>query len=102
MNIGAATNTQLMQRMRAGIDRQQRIATERNNPEELRTASQDFESILLTTLFSSLQESFSSYDGSDPAAESLRDAGVQQLAAAVSKRGGFGLSRIMERALSST
>lgn len=59
-------------------------------------AAVDFEAILLTSLFDSLQRSFS-FDPQDlaPGASDYRSMGTQALAHAVSEGGGIGIARLI-------
>lgn len=59
-------------------------------------AACEFESVLLTSLFDSLQKSFS-FDAKDdsPGASDYRMMGMQALAEAISKGGGIGIARLI-------
>lgn len=64
-------------------------------------AARDFESVLLTSLFDSLQKSFA-FDAEDktPGASDYRMMGTQALAKAVADAGGIGIARLILRHLS--
>lgn len=63
-------------------------------------AARDFESVLLTSLFDSLQKSFA-FDAQDetPGASDYRLMGTQALAKAVADGGGIGIGRLILRHL---
>lgn len=63
-------------------------------------AARDFECILLTSLFDSLQKSFA-FDPQDqsPGASDYRTMGTQALATAVAGGGGIGIARLILRHL---
>ena len=63
-------------------------------------AAREFESVLLTSLFDSLQKSFA-FDPQDetPGASDYRTMGTQALAKAVSNGGGIGIGRLILRHL---
>lgn len=64
-------------------------------------AAREFESVLLTSLFDSLEKSFA-FDPKDdtPGAGDYRTMGAQALAGAVSAGGGIGIARLILRHLS--
>jgi Rod binding domain-containing protein len=59
-------------------------------------AARDFESVLLTSLFDSLQKSFA-FDAEDdaPGASDYRRMGTEALAEAISEGGGIGIARLI-------
>ncbi|MGA7685065.1 MAG: hypothetical protein WCC32_13395 [Terriglobales bacterium] len=59
-------------------------------------AARDFESVLLTSVFDSLQKSFS-FDAADdaPGASDYRLMGTRALAEAVAAQGGIGIARLI-------
>ncbi len=63
-------------------------------------AARDFESVLLTSLFDSLQKSFA-FDAQDetPGASDYRMMGTRALAQAVADSGGIGIGRLILRHL---
>jgi len=65
---------------------------------KLRKAAADFESILLSTFWKSMKESFSSdddEDSTDPAHDTLEDMGMQAMSSAVGKASGLGLGKLI-------
>ena len=74
------------------------------SPNRLAQAAQDFEGILLGSLLSPLERSFSAIPGEDSQAgsEQYGYMGVQALASALSKSGGLGLADLVVRQLRST
>ena len=69
--------------------------------QKLRRAAAEFESILLSTFWKSMKESFTdSQEGSlDPAHGTLEDWGIQAMSTAVGKAGGLGLGRLILKQL---
>lgn len=65
--------------------------------QKLRKAAAEFESILLSSFWKSMKESFASPDddGSDPAHETLEDWGIQAMTDAVGKAGGLGIGKLI-------
>ena len=80
-----------------------RIATATPPPSEAgkrEKASRDFESVLLTSLFDSLQKTFAwDSEGSTPGAGDYRLMGTRALAQAVAAGGGIGIARLILRHL---
>lgn len=63
-------------------------------------AARDFESVLLTSLFDSLEKTFGwDAEGSTPGASDYRLMGTRALAEAVSAGGGIGIARMILRHL---
>lgn len=65
---------------------------------KLRKAAADFESILLSTFWKSMKNSFGSDeedDATDPAHDTLEDMGMQAMTSAVGKAGGLGLGKLI-------
>lgn len=64
---------------------------------KLRQAAADFESILISTFWKSMKETFSTdgEDSTDPAHSTFEDMGVQAMAGAMSKAGGLGLGNLI-------
>jgi len=64
-------------------------------------AARDFEAMLLTPVFDSLQKTFSgdSEDAKTPGASDYRAMGTQALAHAIADRGGIGIARLILRHL---
>jgi len=64
---------------------------------KLRKAAADFESILLSTFWKSMKDSFGSDgdDSLDPAHDTLEDMGMQAMSSAVGKAGGLGLGKLI-------
>jgi Rod binding domain-containing protein len=64
---------------------------------KLRKAAADFESILLSTFWKSMKDSFASDDDDslDPAHDTLEDMGMQAMSSAVGKAGGLGLGKLI-------
>jgi hypothetical protein len=77
-----------------------RIPTAMPPAEKSEKAAHDFESVLLTSLFDSLQKSFA-FDSQDetPGASDYRMMGTQALAKAVADGGGIGIGRLILRHL---
>jgi Rod binding domain-containing protein len=65
--------------------------------QKLRRAAGEFESILLSSFWKSMKESFASSedDSSDPAHETLEDWGIQAMSDAVGKAGGLGIGKLI-------
>jgi Rod binding domain-containing protein len=64
---------------------------------KLRKAAADFESILLSTFWKSMKDSFGGDDddATDPAHDTLEDMGMQAMSSAVGKAGGLGLGKLI-------
>jgi len=65
---------------------------------KLRKAAADFESILLSTFWKSMKQSFAADDdddSTDPAHDTLEDMGMQAMSTAVGKAGGLGLGKLI-------
>lgn len=62
-------------------------------------AAQDFEALLLASLLSPLEKSFSSVSGPDSSGDDYHYMGVQALAGALSKSGGIGVADLLVRQL---
>jgi peptidoglycan hydrolase FlgJ len=75
-----------------------------HSPHRLARAAQDFEGMLLGSLLSPLEKSFSALpgEGSQAGSEQYGYLGVQALASALSKSGGLGLADLVVRQLRST
>ena len=65
--------------------------------QKLRKAAAEFESILLSSFWKSMKESFANPedDSSDPAHETLDDWGIQAMSDAVGKAGGLGIGNLI-------
>jgi len=65
--------------------------------QKLRKAAAEFESILLSSFWKSMRESFASPedDSSDPAHETLEGWGIQAMSDAVGKAGGLGIGKLI-------
>ena len=64
--------------------------------QKLRRAAAEFESILISTFWKAMKESFSTEeDSSDPAHSTFEEMGIQAMAEAMSKAGGLGLGRLI-------
>lgn len=65
--------------------------------QKLRRAAVEFESILISTFWKSMKESFSTEDedSSDPGHSTFEDMGIQAMAGAMSKAGGLGLGKLI-------
>ncbi len=67
---------------------------------KLQKAAAEFESILISTFWKSMKETFSQTDdSSDPAHDSLEDFGIQAMSNALGKAGGLGLGRMILKQL---
>ncbi len=62
-------------------------------------AAQDFEALLLSSLLSPLERSFSSLSGQDSSSGDYSYMGIQGLAGALSKSGGIGIAELLTRQL---
>lgn len=62
-------------------------------------AAQDFEALLLASLLSPLEKSFSSLSGQDSSGDEYHYMGVQALAGALSQSGGIGVAALVARQL---
>jgi flagellar protein FlgJ len=62
-------------------------------------AAQEFEALLLSSLLSPLEKSFSSLSGQDSSGDDYHYMGVQALAGALSKSGGIGVADLLARQL---
>jgi flagellar protein FlgJ len=62
-------------------------------------AAQDFEALLLASLLSPLEKSFSSLSGQDSSGDDYHYMGVQALAGALSQSGGIGVADLLARQL---
>ena len=65
--------------------------------QKLRKAAAEFESILLSSFWKSMKESFTSPedDSADPAHGTLEDWGIQAMSDAVGKAGGLGIGKLI-------
>jgi len=65
--------------------------------QKLRKAAAEFESILLSSFWKSMKESFTSPedDSSDPAHETLENFGIEAMSDAVGKAGGLGIGKLI-------
>jgi Rod binding domain-containing protein len=65
--------------------------------EKLRRAAEEFEAMLIADFWKSMTEPFSNddEDALDPGHSTWQDMGVQAMAGALSKEGGFGLGRLI-------
>lgn len=64
---------------------------------KLRKAASEFESMLLTSLWKSMKSTFSDSDSDsdDPAHDTLEDMGMNAMASAIGKAGGFGIGKLI-------
>lgn len=63
---------------------------------KLRRAASEFESILISTFWKSMLESFSSdEDSADPGGATFKDMGIQAMSQAIGKAGGLGLGTLI-------
>jgi Rod binding domain-containing protein len=71
---------------------------------KLKKAAGDFESILLSSMWKSMKQSFGdSNDGdSDPGASTLDDMGIEAMSQAVGKAGGLGIGNMIIKQLGET
>jgi Rod binding domain-containing protein len=73
--------------------------SKRNAPPQelkLQKAAAEFESILLSSFWKSMMETFSSDDDSDdPGHSTFQDMGIQAMSQAMGKAGGLGLGRLL-------
>jgi Rod binding domain-containing protein len=88
-----------------------RPAVPSRNPDtrdqKLRKAATEFESILISTIWKSMMESYGlDEESSDPGHSTFDDMGVQAISQALSKSGGFGIGSLivkhLERSLEGT
>jgi len=64
--------------------------------QKLRKAAAEFESILLSSFWKSMKESFGdSEESSDPAHDTLDDWGIQAMTTAMGKAGGLGIGKLI-------
>ena len=70
-----------------------------DQPARVYKAAQDFEALLLASLLSPLEKSFSSLSGQDSSGDDYHYMGVQALAGALSKSGGIGVADLLARQL---
>jgi Rod binding domain-containing protein len=70
-------------------------------PDKIKDAAQQFESILLAQFLRSARGGGTGWLGGDATSESLTDMAEQQLATVLSKSGGFGISDLVSRGLTS-
>ncbi len=75
-------------------------STARTN-DKIRSSAQQFEAVLLSNMFQSLQDSVSSFSAEeeDPSAKTFNELGIQQLATAAADAGGIGISQIVAKYL---
>ncbi len=78
--------------------------TENPGGAKLRKAAQDFEAILIQTLWRSMKESFasSSEQEQDPARKTLEDLSMQAMSTALAASGGLGIARMLIHSLEPT
>lgn len=81
-----------------------RPAVPSRNPEtpeqKLRKAATEFESILISTIWKSMMESYGlDEESSDPGHSTFEDMGVQAIAQTLSKSGGFGIGSLIVKHL---
>ncbi len=75
--------------------------TENAGDAKLRKAAEDFEAILIQTLWRSMKESFasSSEEKQDPAHGTLEDLSIQAMSTALAASGGMGIARMLIHAM---
>lgn len=75
--------------------------TENPGDAKLRKAAQEFEAILIQTLWRSMKESFasSSEEEQDPAHRTLEDLSMQAMSTALAASGGLGIARMLIHAM---
>ncbi|MCH8267765.1 MAG: hypothetical protein IH846_09635 [Acidobacteria bacterium] len=73
--------------------------TENPGDAKLRKAAQDFEAILIQTLWRSMKESFASSSEQDPAHRTLEDLSMQAMSTALAASGGLGIARMLIHAM---
>ena len=78
--------------------------TENPGDAKLRKAAQDFEAILIQTLWRSMKESFASpsEQEQDPAHRTLEDLSMQAMSTALAASGGLGIARMLIHSLEPT
>ncbi|MGA2812889.1 MAG: hypothetical protein ABSG16_15920 [Candidatus Acidiferrum sp.] len=76
-------------------------ATDTPREHKLRQAAQQFESMLMSSLWKSMKSSFDEDDddASDPATATMQDWGMEAMASAVGKAGGLGIGRLIMKDL---
>jgi Rod binding domain-containing protein len=82
----------------ASTENAQTLSKRNPSPQEhkLRKAAVEFESILISTFWKSMLETFSDDDdSSDPGHSTFEDMGLQAMSQAMSKAGGLGLGGLM-------
>ena len=78
--------------------------TSASAPDKIKRSAQDFEAILLSQWLEQAREAFAGVpggdeDNDDPAQGQMMGLGMQALASAVTKSGGIGIARMLERYL---
>ena len=73
------------------------------NPEKLKKAAGEFESMLLASMWKSMKESFTDPDdsNSDPASGTVNDWAIEVMSGAVGKAGGLGIGKLIIKHLGS-
>ncbi len=71
------------------------------NDQKLKRAAAEFESILMSTFWKSMKESFGAPEdeSTDPAHETLEDFGMQAMCGALGKAGGLGIGKLILKQL---
>ncbi len=76
-------------------------ATDTPRQHKLRQAAQQFESMLMSSLWKSMKSSFDEGDddSSDPAMGTMQDWGMEAMASAVGRAGGLGIAKLIMKDL---
>lgn len=98
--LGSATlNSQLATTLPSESSSSVSNISKRNPPPQelkLRKAASEFESMLISSFWKSMMETFSSDDDSDdPGHSTFQDMGMQAMSQAMGKAGGLGLGRLL-------
>ena len=71
--------------------------TSRNNPhaQKLKKATEEFESILMTSWWEQMEKTFGGSEGHEPGHDTIQDMGLRAMTTAMAQAGGFGIARML-------
>ena len=71
--------------------------TSQNNPHvrKLKKATEEFESILMTSWWEQMEKTFGGTEGHEPGHDTIQDMGLRAMTTAMAHAGGFGIARML-------
>jgi len=71
--------------------------TPQNSPpaRKLRKATEEFESILMTSWWEQMEKTFGGTEGHEPGHDAIQDMGLRAMTTAMAQAGGFGIARML-------